>query len=424
MNKGEWGPCVNYVTGDTTIRNGKVYQALQQNAGIDPENNPVYWQYVGMSSNVVPPHDGLDGLHGTSETEFFHLNQDQAAAALYADEPSATNPFITQKNLPALGKRINEFENIAMPAGMGIIYGAYFDEPAKRLIVVGDDRMASLDTSTRTWTAHTVPAGPWRAVTKFGNNYIVVGKNAAMAGPLDTMASVPIPAGDWRDLDAGNSRVVAVADGRVGSSPDGTASWSAKDVATGYGDSVAYSVREGKFFAVGLSGCKSIADNAPWGDAWAVENIPAGTWRDVISTGDYMIALSGTAAHKKWDETAWVARQMPSGGWEAAAAGAGFVIGVGNGIAASAKMPAFQYTSLDIPNNVYTCAAYGASTFWVLGSAILSALVVDTGAALDASGGPNADNPYVTHNDLLATSDGINADIATLMNAASWGRIE
>jgi hypothetical protein len=135
MNRGEWTTCGNYNAGDITTWKGKVYKALQQSAGREPDKNPTYWEYLGLFPGVVPPHDGLEGLHGTSETEFYHLNEDQAAAMLYADEPSAANPVLTKKNMPALGKSIEEFEALPMPTGMGIIYGAYFDELEQKLIV-------------------------------------------------------------------------------------------------------------------------------------------------------------------------------------------------------------------------------------------------------------------------------------------------
>jgi hypothetical protein len=420
MNK-EWEPCANYAAGNVVYREGKAYRALQQNAGMTPENSPAYWQYLGIVSDIIPPHNQLDGLQGTSEADYFHLNEDQAAAALNADEPSAANPFITRKNMPELGKTVGAFEPIPMPPGMGIVYGGYFDEAQKLLVVVGDGRMASLDALTRTWTEHAVPAGPWRSVTKMGNSYVAVGANKAMAGTLDAMAEVPMPQGNWRSVSAGDSRVVAVAEGRLASSDDGLSGWSAKDVAPGYGDAVAFSAREGKFYAVGAAGCKSAPGNAPWGNAWNVEPIPAGTWRDIVCAGDYMIALSGIEAHKKWDDETWIPRPMPVGGWEGAAAGAGFILGVGNGIAALAKIPALQYTPAEIPNNVYTCAVYGASAFWALGSAILTALVVDVGAALASSPAPNSDNWFVTHNDIVALESALMSEIARLDEAITWG---
>jgi hypothetical protein len=419
MNKGEWSSCVNYVAGDAVTADGKVYEALQQNAGKYPETNPTYWTYRGLFFGIVPPHNELDGLQGTSETDYYHLNENQAAALLNADEPSAANPVLTKKSMPALGRAVKDFEEIAMPPGMSIIYGAYFDEAEKKLVVVGDDAMASLDAVTRTWTPHAVPAGPWRAVTKFSGNYVAVGKNAAMAGTLDAMASVPMPSGDWRSLAGGDSRVVAVADGRVAGSPDGLSGWGAKNVSKGYGDSVAYSAREGRFFSVGAAGCKSALDSASWGDAWDDEPIPAGTWRSVLCFEDWTIAVSGVEAHKKWDEDEWASRPMPVGGWEDAAAGRGFVLTAGNGIAATAQTPALQYASKDIPNNIYTCAVYGASAFWVLGSVVLTALTVDTAGALAAADGLNADNPPASRNELLAAKEEAEAALEDFKNEAN-----
>jgi hypothetical protein len=424
MKQGEWIPCGNYLAGDIVTKIGKIYRAVAQSAGKDPENNPTYWVYEGLFPAMVPTHNSLDGLQGTSETDYFHVSENEAAALLYADEPSAANPVLTKKNLPALGKSIKDFETLSMPPGMGIIFGAYFDETAQKLIVVGDDAMASLDPVTRTWTTHSVPAGHWRDITKFGGNYIVVGKDVAMAGPLDTMALVPIPAGNWRSVAAGDSRVVAVAEGRVASSSNGLSGWGGKDTATGYGDSVTYSSKEGKFFAAGAAGCKSTPDNAPWGDAWATENIPAGTWRAINAVGDYVIAVSGTQAHKKWDETTWVSRNMPVGGWEDVAVGAGFVLTVGNGIAASAQIPALQYTVKNIPNNIYTCTVYGASSFWVLGSVVLTALTVDTAGALEAANGLNASNPPATMNELTELEQTLQAEIDELMELVAWERVE
>ncbi len=42
----------------------------------------------------------LDGLQGSTETERYHLTKNQYDGAIFANDPSATNPYLTEADLP------------------------------------------------------------------------------------------------------------------------------------------------------------------------------------------------------------------------------------------------------------------------------------------------------------------------------------
>jgi hypothetical protein len=343
-------------------------------------------------------HDDTTEKSTTKEGEYNHIGDDEADAVLNAKEPSAENPFITASQVPELALRLGEFGKIPMPPGpgpqaaFGMIYGAHFSEPTKTLAVVGDGAAAWYDAAAGTWTVQAL-AGEWRGITKHLGVYVAAGKDKIAAGTAENMAAVATVTGNWKDVETSGGTVVAVADGRTAASSDGLTGWAARDGLPGYGDAIAYNDAEGKFYSAGRAGCLVSED----GESWTIdESMPAGTWRDIQRGHECMFALSGRNAYKP-DGGGWILGDaMPAGGWEAGANGSGYNLAVGNGIAALSGERAHSYTMKEIPNYVYTCAAFGAGRFWALGSAIVTALVTDIAGALEAAEGANADNPFVT----------------------------
>ena len=400
MYKGEWNQCASYNQGDTANHNGHLWEAEQQNAGKEPGSSPAFWTDLGaFTASGAIRHDDTTEKHGTSETEFNHISDDEADAVLNAREPSAENPFATLRDIPELALKLGNFEKSVMPAGLGMIYGAHFDDGTKILTVAGDGVIAWLDVSAGTWTTQAL-AGEWRGVTKHLDVYVAVGKNKIAAGDAENLAVVAALTGDWKDIETSGGTAVAVAEGRTASSSDGLTGWTARDELPGYGDAVAYNDAEGLFFSVGRLGCLVSADGVNW---TADASMPAGhTWRDIQRGHECMFALSGRSAHRP-DGGEWLLGEpMPFGGWEAGANGSGYNLAAGNGIAALAGERSHSYTAKEIPNYVYTCAVYGAGRFWALGSAIVSAVVTDIAGALGAAEGASENNPFVTAGQMAA----------------------
>jgi hypothetical protein len=195
-------------------------------------------------------------------------------------------------------------------------------------------------------------------------------------------------------VSTGNSKAVAVGDGRVAVTSDG-ASWTSQHVPLGFGDDIAFNDAEGLFYSVGRLGCKTSAVGAAWVDS----GLQPGTWRGVARGYESMVAVSGKAAFKK-DGEDWVISDMPVGGWEDIAHGGGYLVAAGNSIAASSPERALSFNFEESPDFVYTSVIYGYGKFWLLGSAVVTAPIVNVGEAIEKANNPNADNPFATKADI------------------------
>jgi hypothetical protein len=430
LYRGEWNHCESYNQGDTVNHGGRLWEASQQNAGKEPglSGGAAFWTDRGAFTplGAIRDDDTSEKL-STTEGQYNHIGDDEADAILNAREPSAAHPFITAADVPELALRLGEFGKVPMPAGLGMIYGAHFDDAANILAVVGDGVIAWYDAVAKDWTTQALD-GEWRGIAKHLGVYVAVGKDKIAAGVFGgsgSLAVVATVAGDWKDAESSGGIVVAVADGRSAASPDGLSGWAARDELPGYGDAVAYNGAEGRFYSVGRAGCLESEDGENW---TADASMPPGTWRDVARGQDCMFALSGRSAHRPDGGPDWILGEaMPIGGWEAGANGSGYNLAVGNGIAALSGERAHSYAMKEIPNYVYTCAVYGAGRFWALGSVIVTAVVTDIAGALGAVEGANEDNPIATAADVAAaaaTFAGLEERIAALENHIDGGSID
>jgi uncharacterized coiled-coil protein SlyX len=117
-----------------------------------------------------------------------------------------------------------------------------------------------------------------------------------------------------------------------------------------------------------------------------------------------MTAVSGKAAFKE-DGGDWATGDMPVGGFEDIAHGGGFLVATGNNIAAVSPERALAFKTANAPDYIYTSVVYGAGRFWLLGSAVVAAYVVNVSEALENANGANGSNPFATMTDLAASAD-------------------
>ncbi|GHV34426.1 hypothetical protein FACS1894187_04950 [Synergistales bacterium] len=401
-----WQPCPSYNTGDIVTYAGHIWEAKAQSAGKEPNNpnNTGYWKDLGeLAATGDVRHDDTTEKHGTSATEFNHLSDNEADAALYAHNPSQTNPFLTASQIAPLYVHIGDF--VKQSDLSAIVYDALFDDAEQAVIAVGDNvvtRIDPTDMSTEVFSAF----GNWRGVTKLGSDFVAVGKDSAAYGDFHNMQLGAIPSGHWKSVAAGNAKAVAVGDGRAAVSTDGQ-SWTAQDMPVGFGDDIVFNDYDNRFYAVGRLGAKSSAD----GIAWTDETLAAGTWRAVARGNERLVAVSGKVAVKE-DGGDWVVSDMPFGGWEDVCAGDGFMVAAGNNIAAVSPDRSADFGSAAVPDFIYTTVVFGAGKFWLLGSAVVTADVVDTAAALNGANNPSSGNPYATIADLAS----VNAALLTTVN--------
>lgn len=432
--KGEWIQCPEYALDDVVKRGGEFYKALQQNAGKDPavlENVDVYWaKLTDSEKKELAESDPLGGgtglvLHNstlekdrTADAEatgvYVHIGQNEAYAMAFArNKPSADNPFATEADLPIFGKKLSPFVTMNTPENVGVIYGGTFDEPSGKLAVCGDGFVATYSPATNKWEVQ-ILEGAWRAICRHNNAWIVVGTNCVASGEIGTLALGAIRAGRYNAIATSGGRVIAVGDGVSSWSDLGVASWQGIETSKGYGDGITYHETEGKFYAVGPSGCRTTSD----GQIWAVDDTFSqdGTWRDIKRGEECLYAASGKIVVRDDRDKNWRVQESHTGGWNSIANGEGFSIAVANGRTVTSTGRYEPFEEADVPDYIYTAVVFGASRFWLLGSAIVSTLVENIAEALNAANAPNRDNPFVTLAEVNARTDESKAEILEEVN--------
>jgi hypothetical protein len=375
----------------------------------------------------IKPHNELEGLQGGDvvNNEFYHLKKKEHDGAAYANDPHKWNPFLTKKDLPQFSKTISPFTLAPMPAGTGMLYGSDFGDGTggeKIHLAVGDSCAVFADAADpMTWTLDlNVPAGYWRSVAFGGLDiFVAVGlEGKAMWRDLaGNWSLLPVLGGDWAKIVYGNGMFVAVGDGAVMKSLDGKTGWTLKNVDPGYGKDITFD--NGFFYIVGKNGMKKSADAETW------TTVPLGTdatWRTASAGGGgHIIALGGKCVRSHDGGATWAERRLPVGGWEESCYTSDFFIAV-DGIDSYIYTEAarIHWEKRDMPNFAIRGLSSGEDTIIAVGSRILVARVIDTGAALLNANGPNGSNPFATIQDV---TDGKNEAITEAVAQAKlyWG---
>lgn len=410
--RGVWVQCADYASGDVAFESGELWKALSQNAGKRPsENNPNIWVKLtpeekreieddikgdpdAPKSLIDQSHDDLKDVRMLAQGEdAYHVTRAQAQGLAKANGLSADNPALTARDMPIMKKYLADFKKIITPDGFGMIYGCAWNDKDKTLCVAGDDKVGWYDDTTSTWKVQEL-TGEWRCVCVHGDICVVGGTNRAAAGTPGELQYVSVRAGEYNSIASSGGRVIMVGDGKVAWSETGTAAWLGIDTNRGYGDGIIYDERRAVFVAVGPSGARTTET----GQIWKREDdfIARGTWRDIARGDGVTAACSGAIAYRTDASGEWEKRDTESGGWEGVAVGGGFIVAVKNGssIVADSDDPVFNEKA--VPDYIYTCAVYGGSRFWIAGSAVATAKIVDTAAALASADDPNEDNPFLT----------------------------
>jgi hypothetical protein len=411
----EWVFCTSYAKDALVLYGGHLYRAIQQSAGQQPDQSPAYWADLGEFSPVTAYHNDLLGIDGNGT---FHLSEEAAEAAENAFEPGADNPFLTERQAPALALSMGPFEPVVGPLDFGVIYGGHYDEDTHTLCIVGDNKVAWYEEDNGTLITQVI-GGAWRGVVKHGNVWVVVGVNCVASGSVNHLTLGNIPAGAYNAIASSGGRVVAVGDGAAARSDSGTGGWQGVKTAKGYGDGIAYNEADGLFYAVGYSG----AQTSPDGQVWTPDSgMPAGTWRGIVRSDGCMVAAAGRLAHKI-DGEDWDADDTQIGGWDDVASGSGYHVAVTNGRCVVSRARAFEYAPKEIPDYVYTSVVYGGGRFWALGSAIVAARVTSVADGLLNANSPNESNPFATMADVRSARDDLSAEIAWAVEEARvfWG---
>jgi len=77
-------------------------QSAAMNGANVPSDTNVFATIVDIPTVFpTPPHDDLDGLDGGVASEYFHLTSPEYDAVLASTLPSASNPFVTESEIPA-----------------------------------------------------------------------------------------------------------------------------------------------------------------------------------------------------------------------------------------------------------------------------------------------------------------------------------
>ncbi|MBQ9526252.1 MAG: hypothetical protein IJR68_01465 [Fretibacterium sp.] len=414
--RGDWVPCCDYAVGEVVTRNGALWLALRQSAGVDPDTaeGVNYWALFGGSDEPEPEktHNELNGLQGGDgeKGEFYHVLKDHLEAMRQARNPAEGNPFLTAADMPALEKRVEAFRLREKPEGTGALYAVAFGNGA--FVAVGDG-CAVRSADGREWAAADgVPAGFWRDVAYGGNVFAALGLGGKAMWSEDggqTWNETTAPEGEWNALAFGNGMFVGVCDGKIVRSLDGKTGWSAKEVPTGYGEDVCFG--NGVFVAIGPKGAMNSVD----GMTWTEQETPGATWRCVCWDEGIFLALSGKCMVSTDGGQSWAASDLPAGGWDAVCGGGGFFVGVGNSayrIVTGAGELAWVQTGA--PNFLWRALAFGLDTFVAVGSGIMTAKVVDAAAALSSANSPSGENAFATLLDLVEMREALTRQAAAL----------
>jgi hypothetical protein len=465
--RGDWIYCADYEAGDFVLCGGQTFMALKQNAGKDPleDLNAAFWaqmsgpgpipdhndmpglqggdadsdeMYHGTkdesdaahsanspsaanpfatAGDVVTEHNNMTGVQGGAPGERYHGTKNEHDAASYAKDPSASNPFLTRDEMPILGRTIGPFSLAETPDGTGMLYGAAFGNGLH--IAVGDNRAIRADAgSPELWeTEENMPPGYWRDVAFGGLDVFAAAGMDGRSAWRDT-AGVwtlnPVLGGDWKKIVWGNGMFAAVMDGAIMRSPDGRA-WTLKTVPSGYGRDIAFG--NGYFYICGSGGVMRSADAETWTE---LDLGLAATWRTVAASGSGdVVVLGGRCAASHDGGTTFAEFSVPMGGWEESIVCDGFFMAIdGMDSCILTETGPIDWKVRSMPNFAVRALSAGNGTVIAVGSRVMTARVIDAGAALIAANGPNGSNPYATGADVLAAKREAMAEAEAAAEAA------
>lgn len=227
-----------------------------------------------------------------------------------------------------------------------------------------------------TWTLRTMPAtASWYAV-KYGLNlFVATSGGASTAGAYSpdgaewtSTGALPV-SGDWRALEFGGARFVAVSYGSTNSaySTNGT-SWTpggALPAASNWTDMV---YGEGTFVAI-ASGVSTGAYSTDGGVTWNSMNMPSSSnWRSITYGNGTFVAVSntsGTIAASSPDGIVWTARTLPAtAAWVGVAFGNNLFTAVSTSSTDAATSPdGFAWDTIAQLSQAVSCIAYTPTTW-------------------------------------------------------------
>jgi hypothetical protein len=228
---------------------------------------------------------------------------------------------------------------------------------------------------------------------------------------------LPTLGGDWNKIVYGNGMFVAVTDGAIMKSSDGKTGWVLKNVDPGYGKDITFD--NGCFYIVGKKGMKKSTDAENWTTLDLGEEA---TWRTAAAgTDDDLIVLGGKCVRSHDGGVTFGETHLPIGGWEESAFVSGFFIAV-DGIDSYifTESENIHWHKRDMPNFAVRGVSSGEDTIIAVGSRILVARIIDTGAALLNANGPNGSNPFATEQD-VTTAKNEAIEEAVSQAAIYWG---
>lgn len=411
--KGTWRYCADYQPGDVVVHGGDMYIALEQSAGMYPDDplNSKYWRL--MFANIGPAvteHNALSGIQGgdPDRSEFYHVSKNEREAAAMSSAPSVSNPFVTMSDVPYLDKRVTDFTLADRPDGIGTLYAVthFTDRNGEHHFVAVGDGCACVSHDGVKWTAvesEVISGGDWRGIAYGGGVLSAVGLRGSGAYSKDgglTWHEMTVPEGDWNDIAFGNGVFIAVCNGRAMHSLDGISLWTARDIAPDIAENIAFG--NGVFTIAGPGGIITTTDGIRYDE----RSSPSATWRGAAYGGGRFAVIGGkcmtSANGVNWNVTP---AALPAGGWDSLTFGDGFFVGVGSSanviVSESPDMRTPVVFELkNAPNYVWRDVCFGMDRFVAVGGGIMTAFVVDVAAALAAANMPNASNPFVTMVDL------------------------
>jgi hypothetical protein len=454
--------CTSYEPGAVVLRYDDVYLALQQNAGKDPSDplNSDYWADIGDLAQI--DHNTLAGLQGgtideryhvakdiydalmaannpsdtnrflTSEDQLphnqlsgidgygtYHLAKNEADAAHYATDPSALNPFVTRKEMPKID--VADFRRVhGVPHDVGMLYDAAYGNGL--FIAVGEHTAIETRNPRGEWVEAATPKGNYRGICYGLDKFVAVGLRGKAMWRSDQNGGIwyeigSMPMADWNKIAYGNGVYIAVADGKIATSPDGVNGWAIHTVAPGYGADIVFD--NGIFTLVGLSGAATTTD----GNTLTPHAVPVGTYRTVTSHEGKIVMLGGKCVVSEDGFATYEEVETPRGGWDVVERGGGFLVALGGGTACMISgVGKVEWEDREALNFAMLGLAFGKDMFVAVGDGVLVAGVVDVPAALRNANAPNGTNPFATIADVEEAKQ---EAIETAVEQASlyWGGV-
>lgn len=206
--RGTWSAVTAYITGDTVIRSGAVYGAIQNSTNQDPATQAAYWTEYPTSVAPVTSVNGETGVVVLSAADVGADAAGSAAAALSAAEDYADagdTALSTSFNTALAGKLA-----ISIVNAKGDILVATGNDVITRLAVGTDGQVLTADSAEVTGVKWETPAGGGggaitamrQARISSGNFAFVNNGNNVWTPTAGVELSIPAEVGDYVDISA------------------------------------------------------------------------------------------------------------------------------------------------------------------------------------------------------------------------------